>query len=119
MLSKHIVVIDDDEDLLNIQQEVLVHAGYRVTAIHHIQSLDALLNLDADCFIIDEQMPVISGHIVCIYLRSKPAVVHVPVVLISSHPKLDHYSELCGADVCLAKPFNLQKLLATVERLLN
>jgi len=61
-------------------------------------------------------LPLVSGHIICIYLRSKPVTADIPVILISAHPKLDHYSELCGANAWLAKPFELQQLLDMVKQ---
>jgi len=44
MEPKRIVIIEDDEDILFIQQEMLLLAGYRVTALEKVQSLEALLN---------------------------------------------------------------------------
>jgi CheY-like chemotaxis protein len=114
----HIVVIEDDESLLATIVLILEASGYRVTALTAITTLAALIKLQADCFILDEQLPVLSGHIICILLRSKPETRRVPIVLISGHAELEAIAWLCRADAFLRKPFadisHLAGLLAAV-----
>lgn len=62
-MKTHVVIIEDNPALLAAVAEVLKDAGYRVTALNAIESLESLTELQADCFILDEHLPVVSGHI--------------------------------------------------------
>lgn len=112
----HIVVIEDHPDILEVERLILESAGYRVTALPSIAALDELLKFQADCFILDEQLPLVSGHIICIYLRSKSETANVPVILVSAHPKLGDYAGLCDADSWINKPFDNDELLMQVSK---
>jgi DNA-binding NtrC family response regulator len=104
-MEKHIVVIDDDRDLLSVMEMLLTEAGYRVTCINRITTIEELISLSPDCFIVDEQMPVVNGHILCIILNSKPATKHIPVILVSAHDDIESYASLCNAAAFMRKPF--------------
>jgi len=112
---KHIVIIEDDQDLLDVLSLILTEAGYRVTALTQMESVEDLIDLQADAFVIDEMLPVVNGHIICIILKSKPQTKHLPVVLISADEKLPQMATLCEANAYLHKPFNsytdLQRIL--------
>jgi len=120
MEQQHIVIIEDDTDLRDVMTYVLTSEGYRVTALHAIASLEDLLNANADCFVLDEQLPYVSGHIICIMLKSKPETRNVPVVLISASPGLQGHADLSQADAFLGKPFHhINDLPKTIQTLLN
>ena len=82
-MNPHIIVIEDNQALLATVTDVLEDSGYRVTPLTAIRSLEELAELRADCFILDEQLPVVSGHIICIMLKSRPETKDIPVILIS------------------------------------
>jgi len=113
---KHIVIIEDDIELLSLLSSLLEADGYRVTKLTHLESVEYLLSLNADAFIIDEALPVVNGHIICIILKSKPQTKHVPVVLMSGDANLENMATLCEANAYLRKPFDnyldVQQVLA-------
>jgi DNA-binding response OmpR family regulator len=117
-MSKHIVLIEDDADLLDITGLVLEQNGYRVTRLPALISYEELVSLNANCFIIDENLPGISGHIICILLKSKEATKHIPVILTSAGTKLDLAAELCEADAVIKKPYEIDEKLATINTVL-
>jgi DNA-binding response OmpR family regulator len=116
-MKRHIAIIEDDEDLLTIMTMVLKSQGYRVSAYYKVGAIDELLELQPDIFVIDETLPGITGHILCIILKSKPQTAHIPIVLVSGHPELDHYATLCNADHFLTKPFELERLVKLLDNL--
>jgi len=118
MKPKHVVLIEDNPDILEILEVLIREAGYRVTAMESVVSLEDLLTMEADVFVLDEQLPMVSGHIICIYLRSKPVTAKVPVMLISAHPRLGNYAELCSADTWIPKPFDALFFLDELKKLL-
>jgi CheY-like chemotaxis protein len=116
-MKKHIVIIDDDQALLDVMEYLLIEAGHRITCVNRITSVEELIALNADCFILDEQMPVVNGHILCIILKSKPETKDIPVILVSTHPEIENYANLCEATAYLRKPFNdVNELLKVVAK---
>jgi DNA-binding NtrC family response regulator len=119
-MEKHIVIIDDDQALLGVMEYLLTEAGYRITCINHITTIEKLIALNPDCFILDEQMPVVNGHILCIILNSKPETKHIPVILVSAHEEIESYANLCEASAFLKKPFkHIDDLLNVVAKTLG
>jgi DNA-binding response OmpR family regulator len=117
-MKKHIVVIEDDVDLLSAVALVLESAGYQVTGFPALTSFEALTELHADCFIFDEQLPYVSGHIICIMVKSNAIIKDVPVILISASGKLNDMALIGEADAFLRKPFDNDALVKIVEALL-
>jgi DNA-binding response OmpR family regulator len=117
-MSKHVVLIEDDADLLYITGFVLEQNGYQVTRLAALTSYEELASLHADCFIIDENLPGVSGHIICILLKSKEATKYIPVILTSAGIKLDLAAELCEAEAVIKKPYEIDEMLATINAVL-
>ena len=104
-MKPHIVVIEDDPDMLSVITFLLEEEGYQITGLNALCTIEELVALNADCFILDEQLPFVSGHIICLMLKSNPATKHVPVILASAIRDLQEIAERYHADACLTKPF--------------
>ena len=95
-------------------------SGYKVTGLLSISTLEALIELRADCFILDEKLPYVSGHIICIMLKSNPATRSIPVILTSATKELENYATLCQAEKFLYKPFlDVDQILNSVAEVLS
>jgi DNA-binding response OmpR family regulator len=114
-MKKHIVLIEDDPGLREIIQIILEGANYRVTALPAIDTVEELLDLCPHCFVIDEQLPIVNGHIICIILSSKPQTKGIPVILMSAGEGLEGYASLCEAKAYLKKPFDPASILDLVD----
>jgi two-component system cell cycle response regulator len=66
-------------------------------------------------------MPGLGGEEVCRRLRADPRTCHVPLIVISALPAAAARARLadCPHDGYLAKPFDLNDLLAVVDRALG
>ena len=111
------MVLDDDEQLLALYREVLSEAGYDLTLVKDGAEGLERLGDRPDAFVVDLMMPRIDG---CEFIkrirnnadfRSKPALV-VSAVATKSWSKA-----ACGADGFLAKPFEIEALLAQLGAL--
>ncbi|GAB3920474.1 response regulator transcription factor [Mucilaginibacter myungsuensis] len=119
-MKEHIVVIEDNPDILEVVEHLLNEEGYQVTTMSALHDIDALLALNADLYILDEQLPYINGHIICIILKSKPQTRNKPVLLISALEEVNQFATLCEADGYLKKPFlNIAELTTLVKNLLR
>jgi len=117
-IQKHIVIIEDDVSLSELLRKVLQSEGYRVTCFGTFSTIEELVETKADCVLLDEHLPNITGHIICILLKSKPQTKAVPVILMSADAELQYFAELSSADAYLQKPFDKQTLVYVLNSVL-
>jgi DNA-binding response OmpR family regulator len=113
-----ILLVDDDADILSAMRTVLERRGYRVlTAADGNAGLAAAEREGPDLVVVDMMMPKKSGFLVLEKLKSRGG--GPPVIMITANEGSRHkaYAEALGADAYLRKPFAMEQLLASVERL--
>lgn len=117
---KHILVVDDDKNVVKFLERGLTLEGYRVTTC--ASGDDALLHLaknSPDVMILDWMMPGLSGDQVLLRLleqHHKP-----PVIMLSARDSAFDQERVLksGADVFLSKPVDFDKLLGHLRSLTN
>jgi CheY-like chemotaxis protein len=116
-MSKRIMVVDDDPDILQVLKDRLDSYGYTVeTANDGREALEGLRRQAFDGVILDIRMPEIDGMEVLRQIRESHSV--VPVVMITASTIQDRAVEAVGkgAQAYLLKPFNAEQLKQVVER---
>ena len=104
-MNKQIILIENDPDFRWVLTLMLEELGYTVTSFPQVDDIEALLAFPANVYMVDENLPGINGHTLCIILKSKKMTRDVPVVLISGSVELVAMATLSDADRFLAKPF--------------
>ena len=120
MISKHILLVEDEEHLLKTIQLNLELEGYTVTpAITGIEALKEFRKNNFDLVILDVMLPEINGFEVCEEIRKENT--QLPVLFLTAKSSgSDRVQGLkLGADDYLTKPFNLEELLLRVQILLR
>jgi DNA-binding response OmpR family regulator len=116
---KTILLVDDDAEIVGAMQTVLEKKGYRVlTAADGNRGLAIAERAAPDLIVVDMMMPRKSGFLVLEKLKGRPA--HAPpVIMITANEGVRHqaHAEMLGVDDYLRKPFAMDQLLASVERL--
>jgi two-component system chemotaxis response regulator CheY len=115
-----ILVVEDDEAIRGLVSEVLRDDGYDVgEAANGLEALQYVDNHRPDLIVLDLMMPVMDGWTFVERCRQHPCCSDVPIVVTSaSHdlPKTAERLRSFGVRTCLAKPFDVDGLLALVER---
>ncbi len=120
----HILLLEDNADMLTMMSQVLEWGGYTVTAGRSGKEGVQLL-ADAshppDLVVCDLLMPDMDGLAFLDYVRNHIHWSEIPVVMMSAHssPQDRQGAIAHGANDFLVKPFNLedfQKILAKWER---
>ena len=117
-----VLVVDDDPAIRAVLMDLLVEEGYRVAvAADGAAGLAAAFTEPPALVLTDLAMPGLGGEEVCRRLRSDPRTRHVPLLVISALPRSAARERLadCPHDGFLAKPFDLDDLLAAVDRALG
>ena len=113
-MNQHIVIIESEPSLLSEMAVALENQGYQVTGFESLTTVEELAALQAGLFIVDERLPTVSGHIICIMLHSNLLTRTVPQILIASSPLLGKFAALGEVNGSLRKPFAMDQLLTMV-----
>lgn len=119
--AKNILVVDDDPDILDALQLTLEDAGYEVTTTEKAEYAENLRDTNGglpDVIILDVLLSGKDGRIICQKLKSQEDTRHIPILMISAHPTAKQSVQAVGADGFLAKPFDIDELLAKVAEYL-
>jgi DNA-binding response OmpR family regulator len=113
--SPRIMVIDDDATILELIKAVLVEDGFTVDArLNGRAALDSPPNEPPALVILDIYLPGLSGAELVQALRAKYGA-GLPI-LVTSATNLDEEASTLGSYEYLAKPFDLDQLMAAVRR---
>jgi len=116
----HILVVEDDDAIRGLVSEVLREDGYQVQeAANGVEALGKLQIERPDLIVLDLMMPVMDGWTFVEECRNKDWCGDVPIIVTSaSHdlPRTADKLRTLGVRTCLAKPFDVDGLLALVER---
>ena len=119
--AKKILVVDDDPDILDALQLTLEDAGYVVTTTEKGEYAENLRDTNGglpDVIILDVLLSGKDGRIICQKLKSREDTKHIPILMISAHPHAKQSVKAVGADDFVAKPFDIDELLAKVAKYL-
>ena len=117
-VSKRILIVDDDIDLVMLLERQLQKEGYEIeTAVSLCEAEEMVVYFDPHLVLLDINVRGDDGRHLCWKLKHKP-VYRVPkVLIISGFDYSPSRANLFGADGILPKPFPTQILLDKVSQL--
>jgi CheY-like chemotaxis protein len=84
MAKKHILVVDDEKDIVEFLTQLLEDNGYEVTAAYDgVQGMEMVLQKRPDLILLDLQMPEETGTGLYRKLHNKKEYKDIPVIVIS------------------------------------
>lgn len=118
-MKKHILIIDDDNDLSFIISDMLENYGYKVSHAENAQeAFDMLSENKYHLILLDINLPETTGFEVCKDLRK---VSSVPVIFATARTsETDRITGFdIGGDDYLPKPYSMKELLSRVNALIR
>jgi DNA-binding response OmpR family regulator len=115
-----ILVVDDEPPIVDLVRFTLEDADVRVVeASDGVEALVMARQTIPDLVLLDVHMPGLDGFEVCRQLRREPALVRIPIVMLTAAGQEADRARgrAAGADEYLTKPFSPLALLALVEAL--
>jgi len=121
LYEKSILVIEDNLDVMEYLLDSLNGFHKIYSAANGLEGIQKAIEFIPDIIISDVMMPEKDGYEVCHTLKQDERTSHIPIILLTAKAELpDRITGLRkGADAYLAKPFNEQELLATIDNLLQ
>lgn len=119
MSKKHVLIVEDDKDILEVLKDLLMSEEYRVStaengkvALSFLSSTPTLPGL----ILLDLMMPEMDGF----QFREKQALderfKQIPVVVMTADGHIEAKLERIKAHVFLKKPLDLENVLETIAK---
>jgi CheY-like chemotaxis protein len=111
---RQVWVVDDDEEMLHAVGLMLKLLDCEVTSFHNVRSAaqKLLSGQKPELFVLDINMPEVTGLDMVEFLRRRPESKNIPIVMLSSEAAdtmVDKALEL-GADDYVMKPVTIEEL---------
>ena len=120
--KNHILVVDDEKEILELIQFNLEQNGFKVTTVKTGEAaLKKARSIEPDLIVLDLMLPGIDGLDVCRILKSDKNTEHISVIMLTakgSEEDIIKGLEL-GADDYLTKPFSPKVLVARIKALIR
>ncbi len=119
--TKRVLLVDDDAEIIESLRYALESKGYQIMiARDGNQGLAMAEREDPDLIILDMMMPKRSGFLVLEKLRrTKPVPIRVIMITANEGSRHKAYAGMLGVDDYIRKPFAMDRLLESVQRLIG
>jgi two-component system response regulator VicR len=122
-MSKLIVYIEDDKDMVDLVDIILQRHGYKVVGFLQSEGVvEEIERLEPDLILLDIMMPHVDGFEVYHQLKEREKLRNIPVVVISAMKKAVEEIEQEGkimVEGCLVKPFSINDLVNIINKALS
>ena len=118
--KKRVLLVDDDREIVESMRIALEASGYDIlVARDGNQGLVMVERDNPDLVILDMMMPKRSGFLVLEKVRrTRPVPLRVIMITANEGSRHKAYAEMLGVDDYIRKPFAMDRLLESVNRLL-
>ena len=116
--TKRVLVVDDESSIRDTLADAFAFEGYEVlTATNGAVALDLVRAHLPDVVVLDLMMPVMSGWQFLEACATEKLCAETPVLVMSASRRLNEDASKLGFTAIIAKPFDLDVMLAAVDRL--
>jgi DNA-binding response OmpR family regulator len=118
---KMILLVDDDNEIIESMRTVLENKGYAILVARDGNAGLSIAERESpDLIILDMMMPKKSGFLVLEKLKGRPNGL-IPTIMITGNEGSRHraYAEMLGVRDYIRKPFAMEKLVRSVESILE
>lgn len=117
----HVLVVEDDNDLLTVMTKVLGKIFKVSSAANGLEALAILKSMDGiNVVVTDYVMPEMNGIELCREIRKDVTLSHLPLVMLTAKAQTEYHLEGydAGADAYLTKPIEMAVLTAQLKALI-
>jgi DNA-binding response OmpR family regulator len=116
MDREHVLLVEDEPDIVTVLTDLLNTAGYDVTTTDSVFGAAALVRKVDPCVVLlDLGLPYRPGTSLLAELKADPRTADVPVLIISGLPETLTEERRAQATAVLTKPVDIATLLGAVQ----
>jgi len=120
-MAKTALIVDDSTTMRQMVAFTLREAGFEVIEAENGQdALNKIGSNKINIVITDLNMPVMDGFTFIKNVRAMPALKFVPILMLTTESQLSkkEQGKAAGATGWIVKPFEIEKLLQTISKVL-
>jgi two-component system, cell cycle response regulator DivK len=121
-MTKHILVVEDQEDNRQIIRDMLAQTDYEISeAENGEEALAEIAKRRPDLILMDIQLPIMDGYTATRRIKADPALRSIPIIAVTSYALSgeDKKAREAGCDDYIPKPYSPRELLAKVRQYLS
>lgn len=116
-MTKKVLVVDDDSDILTVIKTVLTIKGFLVQTVSRGNEVVNTINsFDPDILLLDVMLSGQDGREICKKIKSNPQHSELPILMLSAHPAAASTIREYGADGFINKPFKVATLIDEIDK---
>ena len=116
---KKILLVDDEQDIIDSLKFVLETSGFECySADNGEDGLNLARQISPDLILLDVMMPKINGFKICRLLKYDNKYKNIPILMLTARSQEEDklIGEETGADEYITKPFDINELVAKIEK---
>ena len=114
--KRKILAADDDPAILEVFTLILEDEGYEVQTTVNGQTEQMAQEFLPNLILLDIWMAGTDGRNICKSLKHHKLTKHIPIIMVSANKDTQALAKEAGADDFIAKPFEMNELLAKVGK---
>lgn len=116
-MSRRILAVDDDSDIVEIIKIVLEGEGFEVATLTSGSNvLNVISSVRPDLILLDVMLGGMDGRDICKAIKTHSLFKNIPIVMISATHNLQSFLKLPGSpNDFLSKPFDIDSLVQKVK----
>jgi DNA-binding response OmpR family regulator len=120
-MTKRLLILDDDKDILDVMHQIFSGEGYEVKTIENADNiLNDIKNYHPDIILLDYILKGINGGEICHQIKVNETTCTIPIIIITAYSKVINSLGDYGCDSFVSKPFEITELVQQVnEQLTN
>jgi DNA-binding response OmpR family regulator len=117
-MTKRLLILDDDKDILDVMCEIFKDEGYEVKTIENADNiLNDIANYRPDIILLDYILNGINGGEICHQIKTNEATSTIPIIIVTAYSKVINSLGDYGCDSSVSKPFEITELVQQVNEL--
>jgi two-component system cell cycle response regulator DivK len=121
-MSKHILVVEDQEDNRQIIRDMLTFTDYKIMEAESGEhALEAVGKQRPDLILMDIQLPGMDGYETTRRIKADPALRSITIIAVTSYALSgeEQKAQAAGCDAYVPKPYSPRQLLAKIRQYLS
>jgi two-component system phosphate regulon response regulator PhoB len=118
-MKKKVLIIENDQDIRHIVEFILNEQGFETLSTPEPEDLSEIIPFGPHVILLDEFINNRPGHRLCRKIKQVPALVTVPVIILSTANDIELIATECDANDYIRKPFDVEDMVGKVLRMVN